>query len=170
MKGPLPTEPRPARHGLASHVSAHLGPLIAGALVILVGYSGPMLLVREAARAAGLSERLADSWVFTVSFGPGVAGLLLSWRLKQPVIVAFSTAGVVLLTSSLGQYAFSDAIGAYLLVGVACVAIGWSSSFSAVMARVPLDRLGDARRHPAPVRDWLLRRFPAGEPRTAGSR
>ncbi|MGH1504006.1 MAG: benzoate/H(+) symporter BenE family transporter [Acidimicrobiales bacterium] len=111
--------------------------MVAGLLVVLVGYSGPVLIVREAALAAGLSESQAGSWLFAASFGSGVAGIVLSWRTRQPIVVAFSTAGVVLLTSSLGHYRFSDAVGAYVFVGLACVAIGVSSTFTSLMARIP---------------------------------
>ncbi len=114
-----------------------LGPIVAGFLVVLVGYSGPVLLIREATLAAGLDDAQAGSWLFAASFGSGVAGLVLSWWTRQPVIVAFSTAGVVLLISSLGDYRFSDAVGAYMFVGIACVVIGWSSSFGRLMAAVP---------------------------------
>lgn len=114
-----------------------LNPIVAAVLVILVSYSGPYLIVQEAARNAGLSDELTGSWIFTLAFGSGLAGLTLSLWLRQPIIVAFSTAGSVLLSSSLKDYEFSDAIGAYLFVGLGCLAIGLSSTFSRLMARIP---------------------------------
>ncbi len=126
--GPLPT---------AAGWHHRVGPLVAGLLVVLVSYSGPMFIVQEAARNAGLSDRQLGSWIFTVAAGAGVAGFVLSLLLRQPVIVAFSTAGAVLLTTSLAEHRWSDAVGAYLLVGLACVAIGLSSTFSRLMARIP---------------------------------
>lgn len=110
---------------------------MAGALVVLVSYSGPMFIIREAARNAGLSASQTSSWIFTVSVGAGVAGLVLSVVLRQPIVVAFSSAGAVLLSSSLGTYRYADAIGAYLVVSLACVAIGLSSTFGRLMAKVP---------------------------------
>lgn len=114
-----------------------INPAVAAVLVILVSYSGPYLIVQEAARNAGLSDELTGSWVFTLAFGSGLAGLTLSIWLRQPIIVAFSTAGAVLLSSSLQDYEFSDAVGAYLFVGIGCLVIGLSSSFSRLMDRVP---------------------------------
>ncbi|MGE0733109.1 MAG: benzoate/H(+) symporter BenE family transporter, partial [Acidimicrobiia bacterium] len=134
-----PAEPSRPTTPTAASTRRHrlIGPLVAGALVVLVSYSGPMLIVIEAARNAGLSDAQAGSWIFTVSVGSGVAGLVLSTALRQPVVVAFSTAGAVLLSTTLGQYRYSDAIGAYLVVSLACVAIGLSSTFGRLMARVP---------------------------------
>ncbi len=117
--------------------SQALSPLVAGFLVVLVSYSGPMLVVKLAANNAGLSDKALDSWMFTVAVGSGVAGLVLSAWLRQPIVVAFSSAGAVLLTTSLQEYRFSDAIGAYLLVSVGCVVIGLTGTFSRLLARVP---------------------------------
>ena len=114
-----------------------VGPLVAGVLVVLVGYSGPVLIIRLAATNAGLSAANLDSWLFAVSAGAGIAGLVLSLWLRQPVIVAFSSAGAVLLTTSLAEYRFSDAIGAYIVVAVACIVIGVTGTFSKLLARVP---------------------------------
>ena len=110
---------------------------MAGFLVVLVGYSGPVLIIRLAATNAGLSSANLDSWLFAVSAGAGIAGLILSVWLRQPVIVAFSSAGAVLLSTSLADYRFSDAIGAYVVVAVACIAIGLTGTFSTLLARVP---------------------------------
>jgi benzoate membrane transport protein len=117
--------------------SARLGPVIAGLLVIVVGYSGPVLIIRQAVENAGLSARVADSWIFTVSAGAGLAGFTLSWWLRQPIIVAFNTAGTVLLTTSLKDYRYSDAVTAYLIVGVACVIIGLTGSFTRLLRLIP---------------------------------
>ncbi len=106
-------------------------------LVVLVGYSGPILIITRAVETAGLPTRVADSWIFAVSVGSGLAGLVLSLWTRQPVIVAFSTPGAVLLSTSLGDYRFSDAIAAYLVVAVVCIAIGLSSTFSRLMALIP---------------------------------
>ena len=114
-----------------------VGPIVAGLLVVLVGYSGPVLIIRTAAHNAGLSAHQLDSWVFTISVGAGAAGLLLSIWLRQPIIVAFSSAGAVLLSSSLAQYRFSEAIGAYLVMSLACVLIGLSRTFSSLIAHIP---------------------------------
>lgn len=116
---------------------ARLNPVVAAILVVLVSYSGPFLIVQEAARNAGLSDELTGSWIFTLASGSGVAGVILSVWLRQPIVVAFSVAGSVLLSSSLKDYEFSDAVGAYLFVGLGCLVIGLSSSFSRLMARIP---------------------------------
>ena len=114
-----------------------IAPLIAGFLVVLVSYSGPMLIVGLAVKNAGLPASVTDNWIFAVSMGSGLTGLGLSLWLRQPVIVAFSTSGAVLLTTSLREYRFSAAIGAYIVVAVACVVVGATGTFSKLMAYLP---------------------------------
>ena len=64
---------------------------LAAVLALLVGYSGPFLIIVHAAQSAGLSPAQLGSWIWAVSIGSGVAGLWLSWRWKAPVITAWST-------------------------------------------------------------------------------
>jgi benzoate membrane transport protein len=111
--------------------------VVAGTLIVIVAYSGPVLVIKQAADAAKLTAQQTDSWIFGVTFGAGLCGLILSWRSRQPIIVAFNSAGTVLLITSLGNYRFSDAIGAYLIVAIASLIVGLSKSFSALLARMP---------------------------------
>jgi benzoate membrane transport protein len=122
--------------GRRSHLT-RLAPIVAGVLIVVVNYSGPVLLVRQAAEAARLTARQTDSWIFAVTFGSGICALVLSWWSRQPIIVAFNSAGHVLLITTLGNYRYSDAIGAYLLVAVGCGIVGLSRTFSALLARIP---------------------------------
>ena len=134
---PEPESPAFDHADSAAEKRSFVGPIVAGLLVVLVGYSGPVLIIRTAAVNAGLSADQADSWVFTISVGAGVAGIILSIWARQPVIVAFSSAGAVLLSSSLAHYRYRDAIGAFLVMSLVCVAIGLSRSFSKLVARIP---------------------------------
>ena len=56
---------------------------LAAVLALLVGYSGPFLIIVHAAQSAGLSPAQLGSWIWAVSIGSGVAGLWLSWRWKR---------------------------------------------------------------------------------------
>jgi benzoate membrane transport protein len=51
--------------------------------------------------------------------------------------VAWPVAGIALLVSSLPQYAYAEAIGAYIVAALALVALGFSGLFSRVINQVP---------------------------------
>ncbi len=91
---------------------ASLSAVLAGFITVAISYAGPLLVMLEAARAAGLSSQLTASWVWAISVGSGLVCLVMSWGTMQPVMVAWSIPGAALLITSLGGYRFSDAVGA----------------------------------------------------------
>ena len=117
--------------------SLTLSAVISALVAVLVGYSGPLLIVVQAADAAHLDRAHLSSWIWAITLGCGVSALLLSLWYRQPILVAWPTAGVALLVSSLPQYAYAEAIGAYLVASLALVILGFSGLFGRVMERIP---------------------------------
>jgi benzoate membrane transport protein len=117
----------------------HLPPstLITGVLTIAVGYTGPFLIIVHAAQQAGLTPAQLASWLWAVSLGSGIAGLWLSWRWKMPVITAWSTPGAAVLLASLPGVPYPEAIGGFVLAGLAVWLVGVSGAFDALMKRFP---------------------------------
>lgn len=118
--------------------SLALSSVSAALVAVLVGYSGPLLLVVQAAQAANLSDAQMSSWVWGVTVGSGVGALLLSLWYRQPVLCAWPTASVALLVTSLPQYPFNQAIGAYIVCSIALILLGMSGLFGKLMEQVPL--------------------------------
>lgn len=114
-----------------------LSAAVAGLVALFATYSGPVLIVVQAAQAGGLSPELLSTWIWAVSIGAGCAGLWLTLRHRMPVIGAWSTPGVALLISGLAQYPFSDVIGCYLVLTILVTLIGASGLFTWLMARLP---------------------------------
>ena len=54
------------------------------------------------------------SWVWAISIGAAVSGVLLSWKLKAPVITAWSAPGTALLITLFPALTLPEAVGAYL--------------------------------------------------------
>lgn len=117
--------------------SLTLSALVSGLVAVLVGYAGPLLIVVQAAENAGLDRAHLSSWIWAVTVGSGVSALLLSLWHRQPILVAWPTAGAALLVSSLAQYQYAEAIGAYLVTAVALVVLGFTGMFGRIMAHVP---------------------------------
>ena len=110
---------------------------LAGLVAVVVSYSGPVLVVLEAARANGLSTELTSSWVWAISVGSGLTCAALSLWTRQPVMVAWSIPGAALLITSLGDYSFSDAVGAYIVTGALGLALGVTGLFGRALHAVP---------------------------------
>lgn len=111
--------------------------VIAGLIAVAISFAGPSLIIFQAAALAHLDFAHTSSWIWAVSIGSGLSGLLLSLRFKVPVITAWSTPGAALLLGSLPAFSFSDAIGAYLFAASLIVFLAWSGLFDSLMKKIP---------------------------------
>lgn len=131
----MPTTERPRRRSVVRDASGSA--VIAGFIAVAVSYSGPLLVVLEAARQAGLSPESTVSWVWAISIGSGLVCAVLSAATRQPVMVAWSIPGAALLITSLGQYSFSEAVGAYIVCGVLGLVLGVTGLVGKLLKAVP---------------------------------
>lgn len=112
-------------------------PIMAGLISVIVNYGGTFILVFQAAKVAGLSPALTASWVWSVSIGVGVTGLLLSAIYRQPIITAWSTPAAAFLVVALASTSYAEAVGAYLISAAAFVLLGLSGCFDRVIRLIP---------------------------------
>ena len=112
-------------------------PVLAGLVAILTGYASAIVIVIQAAQMAHLPDALLFSWIWAISLGCGITSISLSLWFRVPISVAWSTPGAALLVVSLGSVSYPEAIGAYIVCGVAIVALGLSGLFDRVMRLVP---------------------------------
>jgi len=122
-------------HSLSKDLS--LSAVIAGLIAVIISYAGPLIIVFQAAREAHLPSDQVSSWIWAISIGSGLTGLLLSWRLKVPVITAWSTPGAALLVSMLPTVSLPQAIGAYVVASLIIAVVGLSGAFDKLMSRLP---------------------------------
>jgi benzoate membrane transport protein len=111
--------------------------LVAGFLVVLVGYTGPLLLVLQAAQQAKLSQEQAASWLWAITIGNGLLCMFLSVRYRQPLTAPWPTVSVALLALTLGDFSYNEVIGAYILTAIGIVLVGFSGLFGKLIALVP---------------------------------
>lgn len=118
-------------------VSDLIPPIVAGLISVIVNYGGTFILVFQAAKVAGLSPELTASWVWSISIGVGVTGLLLSWVSREPIITAWSTPAAAFLVTALATKPYEEAVGAYLISAAAFVVLGLSSYFERLIRLIP---------------------------------
>ncbi|MES2261754.1 MAG: benzoate/H(+) symporter BenE family transporter [Pseudomonadota bacterium] len=114
-----------------------LSALLAGLLAVVISYSGPLVIFFQAASAAQASQAMMSSWIWAISMGAGVAGLWLSWRLKTPVITAWSAPGTALLVTLFPAMSINEAVGAYLVAAALLLLIGVSGCFDRLIRQIP---------------------------------
>src|SRR5699024_12623374 len=87
-----------------------------GFIAVLVSYSGPLVIFIQAAQAGGMSANMLSSWIWAISIGSGVSGIVLSVWLREPIITAWSAPGAGFLVNLFPDFSMAVVVGSYLLV------------------------------------------------------
>lgn len=114
-----------------------LSAVVAGCIATIISFAGPLVIIFQAAESAGLPREVLSSWVWSISVGSAVLGILLSLRYRVPVVIAWSIPGSALLVSQLPEIGLNHAVGAYLLASLILLLIGLSGAFDRIIARLP---------------------------------
>lgn len=109
----------------------------AGFLAVLVSYAGPLIIFFKAAQSTHVSADMISSWVWAISIGAAVSGIVLSWWFKVPVVTAWSAPGTALLVSLFPGISLNQAVGAYITAAGILFLIGISGYFDKLMRAIP---------------------------------
>ena len=118
-------------------VSNILPPIIAGLISVIVNYGGTFILIFQAAQMAGLNPEQTASWVWSISIGVGITGIILSWYTKEPIITAWSTPAAAFLVTAIATVSYSEVIAAYILSAFAFFILGLSGYFGKLIRLIP---------------------------------
>ena len=111
--------------------------VMAGFLAVLISYAGPLVIFFQAGQSAQVSPDMMSSWVWAISIGAGVSGIVLSWWLRVPVVTAWSAPGTALLVALFPALTLEQAVGAYLMSAVMIFIIGVSGYFDRLVQAIP---------------------------------
>lgn len=111
--------------------------ITAGFVAVLISYSGPLAIFFQAAQSAEISNTMMTSWVWAISIGAAVSGILLSLWLKVPVVTAWSAPGTALLVTLFPALSLNEAVGAYLTAAMIIFLIGVTGSFDRIIQMIP---------------------------------
>lgn len=111
--------------------------ITAGFLAVLISYAGPLAIFFQAAQAAHASSAMVVSWVWAISIGAAVSGFFASWKLKVPVVTAWSAPGTALLVGLFPQLTLNQAVGAYITAALIILLIGITGYFDKLVRHIP---------------------------------
>jgi benzoate membrane transport protein len=128
--------PRPGWRDIAQAYDRHM---LGNAVVAwLFSITGPLVILLAVSTKAGLSREVIASWIFGGYALGGVLSLLMSWLYRQPLGIAWSIPGAVLLGPALDHLTFAQAVGAYLATGLLLLLLGLTGWVRKVMGWVPM--------------------------------
>jgi benzoate membrane transport protein len=114
------------------HVAGH------AAVAFLFSVTGPLVILLAVATKAGLGRADIASWIFGGYALGGVLSLAMSFVYRQPIGMAWTIPGAVLIGPALEHLTFAQVIGAYLATGLLLLAVGLTGLVRKVMALVPM--------------------------------
>ncbi len=110
----------------------------AGLVAAFVGFGSSFPVIVQGLNAVGATSREAASGLMAVSILMGLAAIVLSWRSRQPVSIAWSTPGAALLISTGAvEGGFPAVVGAFLIAGALIVVAGLVRPFRDLVAAIP---------------------------------
>ena len=110
----------------------------AGLLAGFVGFASSFAVVLQGLVAVGASPGQAASGLMALSIAMGLAGVVLSLRLRLPISVAWSTPGAALLAATaVPAGGFAEAVGAFLVCGVLLTVAGLWKPLGRAVAAIP---------------------------------
>jgi benzoate membrane transport protein len=112
--------------------------MVNGFIAWLFGVTGPLLIVLNSAEFGGLNDTITTSWIFAIYVVGGLSTIGLSIYYKQPIAVAFSIPGAVLVGTTLLSHSFTAVLGAYVITSVLLLVIAVTKSTSLFMNAIPL--------------------------------
>ncbi|MGO2745656.1 benzoate/H(+) symporter BenE family transporter [Microbacterium sp.] len=113
-------------------------PISAGIVTALVGFTSSFAVVLTGLDAVGATASEATSGLIILSLTMGIACVILAWRYRMPITVAWSTPGAALLAATGAVEGGWPAVtGAFLVVAALTVLAGLWPGFGRLIARIP---------------------------------
>ncbi len=111
-------------------------PASVGVTTALVGFTSSVAVLIAGLSAVGATPAEASSGLLSLCLTVGVGTMLLAWRLRIPVTLAWSTPGAALLATQ-ASLGWPAAVGAFMLTGVLICAVGLWPWLGRVVAAIP---------------------------------
>ncbi|MDZ8201753.1 benzoate/H(+) symporter BenE family transporter [Microbacterium sp. SSW1-59] len=113
-------------------------PIVAGVVTALVGVTSSFAVVLTGLAAVGATDRQAASGLLVLCLTMGVATIVLAWRYRMPITVAWSTPGAaVLATTGVVDGGWPAAVGAFFVAAALILLTALWPRLGRLIARIP---------------------------------
>ncbi|MGN8247165.1 benzoate/H(+) symporter BenE family transporter [Cellulomonas soli] len=111
----------------------------AGVVTALVGFTSAFAVVLAGMRSVGADPQQAASGLLAVTVAMGLATVLLAWRTRMPITVAWSTPGAALLAGTGAVTGgWPAAVGGFVVCGLLLAAVGFSARLERWVRLIPV--------------------------------
>jgi benzoate membrane transport protein len=114
-----------------------LSAVVAGFVVVLVGFTSTGAVVFQAAQNLGATQAQINSWMWALGIDMGLASIIPSLIYRKPVVAAWSTPGAALIATTVG-ISMPEAVGAFVICSALILLSGVTGLFERMMNRIPI--------------------------------
>lgn len=114
-----------------------LSQMTAGFVAVMIGFTSTVVLVFQAAIAAGANTAEISSWLFALGFSIAISCIALSLYYRMPILIGWSTPGAALLVTSLAGIPMSEAVGAFVFAAVLTIISGATGLIEKILNHIP---------------------------------
>ncbi len=111
--------------------------ITAGFSAVLIGYTSSIVIILQAATAAGASAAQIESWLLALGLMMGFSSIGYSWYYKTPILTAWSTPGAAMLVGVAPQHDLPTLLGAFVFTGALIFITGLITPLSNALKRIP---------------------------------
>ncbi len=120
-----------------SKVIFNISHLSAGFSAVLVGYTSSIIIIIQAATAAGATATQTGSWLLALGVAMGLTSIVFSWLYKAPILTAWSTPGAAMLVAAVSHYPLSVVIGTFIVSGCMIILTGMITPLCRMLEKIP---------------------------------
>ncbi len=100
-------------------------PILGVSLPLIIIFLSVLSVPLAAAQKMGLTPTQTTSWIFAIYALPGLAGLWLALRYRQPLILTGNIFTILFIASLGVQLPYRQVIGGFVVAGALVLAVGW---------------------------------------------
>ncbi len=112
-------------------------PIFAGIVAGVTGFASSFALLIAGLHNVGAIDEQASSGLLVLCVVPGLITVAMSWIVKQPISMVWSTPGAALMLASQGIDDYRSAVTAFLLCGLLIVITGLWPWLARTVTRIP---------------------------------
>ena len=113
-------------------------PALAAAIPAMLLFVNVLSLVLTGAQVLHLTQSETTSWILVLYGLPGLIGLILSIRYRQPLVLTGNVFMIIFITSLGDQVAYPELVGASILAGIGIALVGGLGLTGWLVAWIPV--------------------------------
>jgi benzoate membrane transport protein len=106
-------------------------------IATVVGFGGTIALLVQAFSALGATVEQTGSAVTALCLGIAIGSAALSFKIRMPIVLAWSTPGAALLAATAPGFAWPAAIAVFLSAALLMILVGLVPALGRLAARIP---------------------------------